>query len=78
MMAKNLSTSTFCKYVVKMYKQLYKLDQQKHLEPYFSNSIKQLIVFIIRNKHQLLDKNGMSHATKVKEGSFMSRTGSDD
>lgn len=62
-----------------MYRQLHKLDQQKHLEPMFSSSIKQLITFIIHNKDNLLDKNSKSLATsKAKEGSFISHTCSDD
>ena len=47
-------SSTFCRYFVKLFKKLYKMDKIKRLEPLYSNDLSNLAMFIMTNKDGLL------------------------
>ena len=50
----NDESSTFCRYFVKLFKKLYKMDKIKRLEPLYSNDLSNLAMFIMTNKDDLI------------------------
>jgi hypothetical protein len=46
----------FCKYYIKLFKIIYKLDKVKYLPPRFDSAFKDLALLIVGNRHELLEK----------------------
>ena len=46
----------FCKFYVKLFKKIYEFDKIKYLPPKFEGAFRELALYIVSNKDELLEK----------------------
>jgi len=63
----NDENSNFCRYFVKLFKKLHKMDKIKRLEPLYSNDLSNLAMFIMTNKDDLLTSSKENSAMAISK-----------
>ena len=71
------ASSNFCRYFVKLFKKLYKMDKIKRLEPLYSNDLSNLAMFIMTNKDDLLAPSKENSAVTVSKSHSNNQAGLD-